>query len=207
MALGDSAAWGVGAGPAVGVDLAVEAADSEAVVPPGAGELGSAMKFQRIVTHLMSGPWHLKRAFPAPARQRIETAIARAEGTHRGQIRFAVEHALELQQLLRWVSARERAIEVFSQLRVWDTAENNGVLIYLLLADHDVEILADRGISNKIPQACWEAICHDMESAFRDGQFEAGVLRGIERVSKLLAEHFPPGEPGPNELPDAPVFL
>ncbi|MEK8090447.1 TPM domain-containing protein [Thermithiobacillus plumbiphilus] len=165
------------------------------------------MDIRRIMHHLFMSPWRLKRAFPAPARQRIEAAIARAESTHRGQIRFAVEHALDLPLLLRDMSARERAIEVFSQLRVWDTAENNGVLIYLLLADHDVEILVDRGVSEKIPQNIWEAICHEMEAAFRAGQFEAGVLRGIERTGELLAEYFPPGKAGPNELPDAPVFL
>lgn len=165
------------------------------------------MDIHRIMRHLFMGPWRLKRAFPVAARQRIEAAIARAESTHRGQIRFAVEHALDLSLLLRGVSARERAIEVFSQLRVWDTAEDNGVLIYLLLADHDVEILVDRGVSEKIPQKSWEDVCHEMESAFRAGQFEAGVLQGIERVSRLLATHFPPGKASPNELPDAPVFL
>ena len=182
----------------------VEAAASEAAAPPAAGK---SMDIRRIIRHLFMGPWRLKRAFPAPARQRIEAAIARVEATHRGQIRFAVEHALDLPLLLRDMSARERAIEVFSQLRVWDTAENNGVLIYLLLADHDVEILVDRGVSDKIPQNIWDAICHDMETAFRAGQFETGVLQGIERISKLLAEHFPAGEASPNELPDAPVFL
>ena len=97
---------------------------------------------------------------------------------------------------------RERALDIFSQLRVWDTEHNNGVLIYLLLADRDVEIIADRGIDAHVGAAGWETICRAMEKDFRAGLFEHGVIKGIEDVSRLLARHFPPAPPGRrNELP------
>ncbi len=126
---------------------------------------------------------------------------------HSGQIRFAVEHALDTGSLWRGLSARERALEVFSALKVWDTEHNNGVLIYLLLADRDVEIIADRGIHERVGSEGWETICREMESAFRDGNFEQGVLNGIERVSGLLESHYPGDRRNRNELPDSPVVL
>lgn len=134
-------------------------------------------------------------------------AIAAAESLHDGQLRFVVEAALDWRPLLAGQTARERALEVFSQLRVWDTEHNNGVLIYLLLADRDVEIIADRGIHEKLSEASWEAICREMEAAFRNGRFEAGVLAGVRAVGDHLAQHFPPREDGANELPDEPVIL
>ena len=105
------------------------------------------------------------------------------------------------------MSARERALEVFSALKVWDTQHNNGVLIYLLLADRDVEIIADRGIHGRVGAQGWETICRDMERAFSEGRFEQGVLGGIERVSSLLESHFPSTYRGRNELPDRPIVL
>ena len=144
---------------------------------------------------------------PPAALAAIERAITQSETRHGGQIRFAVEHALETGALLRGLSARERALQVFSTLNVWDTQHNNGVLIYLLLADRDVEIIADRGIHGRVGAPGWEAACREMERAFRDGRFEQGVLGGIERVSSLLEAHFPAARRGPNELPDKPVVL
>jgi uncharacterized membrane protein len=137
--------------------------------------------------------------------QAIERAIRESERTHRGQICFAVEAALDTLPLLRGQTARERAIEVFSQLRVWDTEHNNGVLIYLLLADRDVEILADRGIHARIGAEAWERVCREMEAAFRAGRFEDGALAGIRAVGALMAQHFP--GVGGHELPDRPVVL
>ena len=139
--------------------------------------------------------------------QVIEAAIRASEMTHHGQIRFAVEAALDLLPLLRNQSARGRAIDVFSLLRVWDTEHNNGVLIYLLLADRDVEIVADRGVSHLVAPAEWERICRDMERAFRDGRFEEGVLAGIRAVSAHLVRHYPGESKSLNELPDQPVVL
>lgn len=161
----------------------------------------------RLLRHLMSPHWRVRRAFPAPVQTRIEQAIARSESRHGGQIRFAVEHALDAGALLHGLSARERALQVFSALKVWDTEHNNGVLIFLLLADRDVEIVADRGIHGRVGAPGWESICREMEDAFRRGEFEPGVTRGIGRVSSLLEAHFPVRHPGPNELPDRPVVL
>jgi uncharacterized membrane protein len=137
--------------------------------------------------------------------QAIERAIRESERTHRGQICFAIEAALDTLPLLRGQTARERAIEVFSQLRVWDTEHNNGVLVYLLLADHDVEILADRGIHAKVGVDAWESICREMEALFRAGRFEEGALVGIRAVGTLLAQHYPGA--GRDELANQPVVL
>lgn len=170
-------------------------------------EGGHTMDNRRILRHLMTGAWQLRRAFPPESLRRIEAAIHAAESRHDGQIRFAVEASLELPALLRRLSARERALEVFSQLRVWDTEHNNGVLIYLLLADRDVEIVADRGVHRQVGNVRWEAICRRMEEAFRQHRFEPGVLAGIEAVGEELARAYPKtGGPG-NELADAPVLL
>lgn len=174
-----------------------------AAVRRGDGE----MSLSRLFRHLMSPHWRVRRLFPPAALARIEQAIAQSETRHGGQIRFAVEHALDTVSLLRGLSARERALDVFSALKVWDTEHNNGVLIYLLLADHDVEIIADRGIHGRVGGEGWETICREMENAFREGNFEQGVLGGIERVSSLLAAHYPSGHRGRNELPDRPVVL
>lgn len=165
------------------------------------------MNFSRLLRHLMSPHWRVRRALAPAALARIEQAIAQSEARHRGQIRFAVEHALDTGSLLRGLSARERALDVFSALKVWDTEHNNGVLIYLLLADRDVEIVADRGIHGRVGGQGWETICREMEIAFRAGNFEQGVLSGIGRVSGLLEIQYPGGHRGPNELPDRPIVL
>ncbi len=165
------------------------------------------MKLARIMRHLSTGRASARRAFPKRTLTAIEHAIRETEVTHDGQIRFAVEAALELRPLLGGQTAQQRALEVFSNLRVWDTEHNNGVLIYLLLADRDVEIVADRGIHTRLGQETWEAICREMEAAFRDGQFEEGVLRGIHAVGEHLARHFPVRHAKPDELPDVPVML
>lgn len=161
----------------------------------------------RVIRHLGNPPWRVRTAFPDRTMRVIEEAVRANEATHHGQIRFAVEAALDFLPLLRNQSARARAIDVFSLLRVWDTADNNGVLIYLLLADRDVEIVADRGISSRVGRDEWERICRAMEHAFREGRFEEGVLAGIRAVSAHLAREYPGGDKRRNELPDAPVVL
>ncbi|MGQ0578994.1 MAG: TPM domain-containing protein [Betaproteobacteria bacterium] len=165
------------------------------------------MKLTRTLRHLTMPQWRAGQLLPRGALLRIEHAIAASESRHCGQIRFAVENALDLQALLRGESARERAIEAFAALRVWDTEHNNGVLIYLLLADRDVEIVADRGIHEKVGNRAWEEVCREMEVAFRQGRFEVGLLGGIARVSRILETYFPGQALGPNELPDRPVVL
>ncbi|MBI5128821.1 MAG: TPM domain-containing protein [Rhodopseudomonas palustris] len=165
------------------------------------------MGIRRIGKHLFTSRGQVQRAFPPKALDTIEHAIKASEATHAGQIRFVVEGALDGAPLLRDQPARERALDVFSQLRIWDTEHNNGVLIYLLLADRNVEIIADRGIDRRVDAETWEAICREMETAFRAGRYEAGVLRGIELITAHLATHFPNDGSGANELPDAPVVV
>ena len=165
------------------------------------------MGIGRIGKHLLEHRWRARRLFPPRVLAAIEQAIKTGETTHSGQVRFVVEGALDGAPLFRDQPARERAIDVFAQLRIWDTIHNNGVLIYLLLADRDVEIVADRGIDAKVTAAGWESICAEMERDFKAGKFENGVIRGIEAVSRRLAQHFPAHGKGPNELPDAPVVL
>lgn len=152
-------------------------------------------------------PGAVRRAFPPAAMTAIEQAIARSETRHRGEVRFAVEAALDVPGLIAGQPARERALEVFSQLGVWDTEENNGVLIYLLLADRDVEIVADRGINALAGPAEWEAICRTMEAALRRGEFEHAVLGAIEAATLLLARHFPPRAGDRDELANRPVTV
>ncbi|QPF83588.1 TPM domain-containing protein [Bradyrhizobium genosp. L] len=165
------------------------------------------MSIRRIGKHLIEHRWRVRRDFPPRVLDAIERAIKAGEATHAGQIRFVVEGALDGVPLFRNQPARERALDVFSHLRIWDTHHNNGVLIYLLLADRDVEIVADRGIDAKVGRDGWEAICRAMEADFAAGRFEQGVIRGIEAVSRELAKYFPHAEGGTNELPDKPVVI
>lgn len=166
------------------------------------------MDLTRAIRHCLTGQLAVHRLFPAKSLSTIEQAIKHSETNHQGQICFAVEAALRTVPLLKKQTARERAVEVFSQLRIWDTKDNNGVLIYVLLADRDVEIIADRGIDAKVTHTEWEAICREMEALFRQQQFEAGVIAGINQVSLHLQRHFPlqPNH-NKNELPDQPVVL
>ena len=165
------------------------------------------MSIKRTAKHLIEHHWRARRIFTRAVLARIEQAIKAGEATHSGQLRFVVEGALDGAALFRNQSARERAIDVFSHLRIWDTAHNNGVLIYLLLADRDVEIVADRGIDARVGEARWQGICRDMEAEFRQGRYEAGVVKGIEAVSRELARYFPAQGQHRNELPDAPVVM
>jgi uncharacterized membrane protein len=165
------------------------------------------MGIGRIGKHLLEHRWRVRRIFPAKVLAAIEQAIRAGEATHSGQVRFVVEGALDGATLFKGHSARQRALDIFSQLQIWDTAHNNGVLIYLLLADRNVEIVADRGIDARVGAAGWEKICAEMERDFKAGNFEAGVIRGIEAVSRELAVHFPPHHGDKNELPDAPVVM
>src|ERR1700719_3824716 len=165
------------------------------------------MGIKRIGRHLIEYRWRERRIFTPDVLAAIEQAIKAGEATHSGQVRFVVEGARDGAPLFRNQSARDRALDIFSNLRIWDTAHNNGVLIYLLLADRQVEIVADRGIDAKVGAAGWRKICADMERDFKAGNFEAGVIKGIEAVSRQLAAHFPKQGGGNNELPDTPVVI
>lgn len=163
--------------------------------------------FKRLLRHTLTPPWRVRQHFPARAMQAITQAIQQCETRHRGEIRFAVEAALDLPALLRNQTARDRAIAVFAQLGIWDTEHNNGVLIYLLLADHDVEIVADRGIDRLIGREAWETICRQMELDLRQQRFQEAILHGISAVSAHLTHHYPGQGEQANELPDHPVML
>ncbi|KFB77243.1 TPM domain-containing protein [Candidatus Accumulibacter cognatus] len=165
------------------------------------------MRLQRICRHLVLPHWWVLRALPEALLQRIERAVAASESTHRGELRVVVEANLPLSGLWRGQSARARAIELFSQLRVWDTEENCGVLIYLQLIDRRVEIVADRGINACVGQEFWEGVCRHMESAFRSGDFEGGTLLALRTITAALAEHFAATGEKSNELPNAPLVL
>jgi uncharacterized membrane protein len=165
------------------------------------------MGIKRIGKHLLEHRWRVRRIFTPAVLAAIEQAIKAGEATHTGQVRFVVEGALDGAPLFRDQSARQRALDIFSQLRIWDTAQNNGVLIYLLLVDHNVEIVADRGVDAKVGSAGWEKICTDMEVEFKRSNFQGGVIGGIAAVSRELARYFPAHGAGPNELPDAPVVI
>jgi uncharacterized membrane protein len=162
----------------------------------------------RILKHLSFTRWHVLRAFPKAAMKAIEAAVSASETSHDGELRFVVEGGLDLPHLLRGITARQRAMQIFSRLRVWDTKDASGVLIYVQMADRRVEILADRGINGRVGEPTWQRICKNMEDAFRAGRFQDGAVRGVEEVGKVLAEHFPPkDDQHSNELPDAPVIL
>jgi uncharacterized membrane protein len=165
------------------------------------------MNIRRILKHLFFTDWQLRKAFSPGCLEAIAQAIRSSEQAHKGEIRFAVEGALDGVPLFKDQTAQARAIEVFSQLRVWDTEGNNGVLIYVLLADRAVEIVADRGIHARAGAPAWDAICRQMEARFAAADFQGGALLGIEAVSQTLRVHFPAQGENANELPDEPVLL
>ena len=165
------------------------------------------MNALRMLKHLLLPDWWRRRVFTAADLTAVEQAIAASEKGHRGELRFVVEPGLAPAALWRDTSPRQRAAELFAVERVWDTEQNSGILIYVELADRRVEILADRGIAARVPQAEWDAICRAMEGAFRAGRWREGALQAVARAGELLAEHFPAGERNPNELPDRPLML
>ncbi|OFZ97910.1 MAG: hypothetical protein A3H35_03835 [Betaproteobacteria bacterium RIFCSPLOWO2_02_FULL_62_17] len=165
------------------------------------------MDATRWLRHVLAADWLLWRHFPKRVLAAIENSIGEQEQRHLGELRFAVEGGLSVGRLVRGQGARARAVELFGALRVWDTEQNSGVLIYLLLADRAVEILADRGIQAQVGNQKWEGICAQMRSRFAAGDFEGGSVEGILAVSDLLAQHFPASGENRNELPDKPIVL
>jgi uncharacterized membrane protein len=162
-------------------------------------------KLQRLVRHFLMTQWHAQRAFPARTLNAIEQAITTAESSHGGEIRFVMERELSTHHLLRNISPRVRAVQLFGELGVWDTEHNNGVLIYVSLADRDVEIVADRGYTNHVSNEEWTHVCSGMEQAFRRKEFERGSVEGIAAVSRLIERHYPAADG--DELPNKPVIL
>lgn len=166
-------------------------------------------KLGRIWRHRWIDESEVRRALPEAVMQRLTDRVAASERRHSGEVRICVEAGLPMSYLWRHASARERAVMLFGKLRVWDTAHNNGVLIYLLLAEHAIEVVADRGLDSHVDDAAWAAMTQRMSAAFREGRFEDGLTQALEEISALLVEHFPlgDGELDVNELPDEPVVL
>jgi uncharacterized membrane protein len=161
----------------------------------------------RFFKHMFSHPWQVRRHFSSEALRHIEKAIAASEKTHAGEIRFVVEAGLHPYEIVFKKTPKKRAIELFGRLNIWDTEHNNGVLIYLLLADRDVEIVADRGIDKRVGRDGWEAICREMEALFRKAEFEAGVLHGIAKIGAVLQQHFPQNGASKNEISNKPLLM
>jgi len=177
------------------------AAALAAAAPRGDGE----MNWRRLLRHLSTPGWFAQRVFSHEDVAVIEAAIAASEKIHHGELRLVLEGSCPLGEVWRDRPARERAAAHFSQLGVWDTEDNSGILIYVQLLDHQVEILADRGIAKRVPQTVWDAICRGMEADFRNKNYRTGVLNAISQATALLAQHFPARTDNPNELPDQPV--
>ena len=165
------------------------------------------MQPARVLRHLFATHWGTRRRFTSEVLARIEKTLRQIEGQHAGELRFAIETAFDLPELWYGTTPRQRALQVFGQLGVWDTAGNNGVLIYVLMADHDVEIIADRAITARVSQVEWDTVCRDMENHFRAGRFAEGSETGIAAVGKLLAEHFPGRGGDRDEQPNQAVLL
>jgi uncharacterized membrane protein len=165
------------------------------------------MEMKRFWRHVLMSPIQARRAFPPESLDAIQREIAAHEKLHRGEVCFVVEAELSTEQLWRGESSRDRAREVFASQGVWNTEENNGVLVYLLLADRKVEVVADRGVDRKVSPEEWQAIVRAMEDHFRAGRFEEGALAGVRAVSAILARHFPGQGEERNELGDRPVMM
>jgi hypothetical protein len=179
------------------------------------------MQLARLIKHAAATHWRTRMLFPARVLDAIEQAIKRIEAAHRGEIRFAIETALTPWQVLCGLTSRARALEAFAHLKVWDTELNNGVLIYVQLADRSVEIVADRGFAGRVAQGEWDAVCRLMEQHFRAGSYEAGSIAGVDAIGALLARHYPAAdrradgraegragdEAAQNQLPDRPTLL
>jgi uncharacterized membrane protein len=170
-----------------------------------------ARNWKRIIPRLFKHRWmddDSTRAVPPDMLERLARRVAASEKRHSGEIRIYVEAALPTSYLLREATPRERAVAMFGKLRMWDTEHNNGVLIYLLLAEHAIEVVADRGLASDVDPGEWQRIVDRMRGAFQAGRFEDGLTQALEEVSALLVAHFPlaPGEASPNELPDEPAL-
>ena len=166
-------------------------------------------RLARLWRHRWNDEAQVRKALPPELLARLTARVGASERRHSGEIRICVEAGLPASYIWRDASARERAIAMFAKLRVWDTERNNGVLIYLLLSEHAIEIVADRGLNARVSQQAWAAMAQRMGAAFKEGRFEDGLTQALEEVSAVLVEHFPLGESESdrNELPDAPVVI
>jgi uncharacterized membrane protein len=165
------------------------------------------MAIMRMLKHLCATRAGMRRRFSSDVTDSIEQAVAAAEQRTSGEIRFAIDTALDIPELWAGKSPRECAHEAFAHLRVWDSELNNGVLIYVLMADRDVEIVADRGAAARISPTEWEGVCRLIENHFREGRFQEGALAGVAAVGGLLEREFPSRSGNRDELPNQPALL
>ena len=168
--------------------------------------MGLGKKLARILKHRWLDETDAARALGKGALARLQARVAASENKHSGEIRLCVEAGLPLSYLWRNATARQRAVTMFGKLRVWDTEHNNGVLIYLLLAEHAIEVVADRGLARYLPQSTWDGLVAGMREHFRAGRFEQGLMQAVDAIDALLSQHFAlaPGQANPNELSDRP---
>lgn len=165
------------------------------------------VKLSRWLKHAFMPPWCWRLSFPADVLVDIEKAVKQSESQHSGELRFAIENSLAPGWVWHGMTAHFRATQVFSNLKVWDTEENSGVLVYIQLADHEVHILADRGVNKRVAQSDWATIAQTIQNEFHQGNFREGSLKGIAAITALLAAHFPPNAGNINELPNRPVII
>ncbi len=161
----------------------------------------------RFFKHLLTTRAAARRAFPAQSLKAIENRIVEGEKSHRAEMRVIIESALPMEAIREKTTPRKRALDLFGRYRIWDTEDNCGVLIYINLADRQVEIVADRGIAGKIPPAEWDNTCKTMTSGFAQGRFEESTLDALFTINRLLTQHFPLTGSRENQLPDNPVLL
>lgn len=137
----------------------------------------------------------------------LESLITASEQQHTGQLRICIEAGLPWSYIWRGATARERALSLFGKLRVWDTEDNNGALIYLLLADHAIEVVADRALHRLVSASEWQALLQGVQQDFRRNAYADGLTTVLERTSTLLVQRFPRGGPSnaEDDLPNAPV--
>ncbi len=165
------------------------------------------MHLKRFLTHALLMPWQTRCAFSKTVCDAIEKSITGSEQQHLGEIRFVVEGQMDSHHLWHGCTARQRAIELFSRLRVWDTEQNSGVLVYVQFAEKQLEIVADRGISARVAQAEWDAICNEMLKSYSQGRYEAGSTAGLQRITALLIQHFPGTHKNRDELTNKVTLL
>ena len=162
---------------------------------------------RRFFLHLRTTAAAGRRAFPPATLEAIQAVITEGERQHRAEVLLIVEPALDAQAILNGMSARERARELFSDYRVWDTEENCGVLVYVNLADHQVEIVADRGVGRAIAVNQWEAVCRTMTNGFARGDYQGSVIAALRELNELLRQYYPDDGSSRNQLADKPVLL
>ena len=173
-------------------------------------------KLKVLIKHLWLDASDTHRAIPPDMLHRLAARVAASEQRHSGQIRICVESSLPVSYLWRLAGketlgalTRQRAVMMFGKMRVWDTEHNNGVLIYLLLAEHAIEIVADRGLTRHVDNAQWQAVLARMANAFQQKRYEDGLTQALEESSALLMENFARTElagDDSNELPDLPLL-